>query len=211
MMKNFMLPAFAMGVVLAVIPTAVADSFGYGASRSNVTANLALDAGHADFANGVGGFSAYTSGGIPAASAMLNGASVNLGANGLRQSADAGYTFDNLLNKSNAADGIVQRGGVLVDLSGNELNLLFGNFSGSKNARPQGNGHILLAEKISSRSNGEIPKSSGALAGEAATLTATPEPGSLFLLGTGLLFMALVLFRKASKRPTSSDAEQSAH
>ncbi len=64
--------------------------------------------------------------------------------------------------------------------------------------------HPLVLEKSGYRANNELPKGTIGLAGMITMLVDTPEPGSLFLLGTGLLGLALVLFWKSAKNTTRS-------
>jgi hypothetical protein len=92
---------------------------------------------------------------------------------------------------------------VLVDIRGNEINLLSGHFGGYK-AEGRGNGHVFFANAGSDRVGNEISKGNSELTAETATLAATPEPGSLLLLGTGLLCLAFFLFRKSAKQATES-------
>jgi hypothetical protein len=95
---------------------------------------------------------------------------------------------------------------VLVDISGDELSLLSGGFSARDKAGTAGNGSFYFADKGNYHANNEITKGANELVATAITLTETPEPGSLFLLGTGLLLLALVLFWKSAKRPTGSSS-----
>jgi hypothetical protein len=105
-------------------------------------------------------------------------------------SSDGGFLFDNLLYPSNSGNGILDWGGLLVDDNGYELNL----FSGSQGAGSPGDLYFYFADDGSYHSNNRIPN---AVNGPAdATLVATPEPGSLLLLGSGLLGLAFVVFRK---------------
>ncbi len=201
-----------MGAALALIPSVLADSFSYKTSDSNVTSNLVSGIGDGGFANGIAEHSPFTTEGIAGTVAARNGkpirfsAAVDGGAlfdhEGIGRSTYAGSSFDNLLNQSNTVTEILDGGGVLVDLSGKEVNLLFGGFS--SDTRHPGKAHINFADRTGPQPANEVPRSHGSLVTGTATLTATPEPGSLFLLGTGLLCLALILFRKAAKQSTGS-------
>lgn len=193
--------SLALGSVSVFIPSAQADSLSYKLSDSNVTANLSLDFGHGALAK-----SAVDAGVRGTGASAQNVAAINLGAgaDSARQTQDAGFSIEDLQNRGNAANGILEEGGALVDQSGNQLNLLFGSLNGSKGKGAQGNGLAFFADKGSAHANNAIQRGNRNLVAGAATLTATPEPGSLFLLGTGLLCMAMVLFRKAGRRPEES-------
>ncbi len=179
--------SLALGSVLVFIPSAKADTLGYKASDSKVIANLSLDFGHGALAKGTAeGAGAVT---------VREEAPTNIGAG--VDSAKQGQLIGNLQSNGNLSTGILEGGGVVVDLSGNELNLLFGSLNGKKPAGAQSNGLVFFADKGSQHANNAIQRGNRNLVAGAATLTATPEPGSLFLLGTGLLCLALVLFRQA--------------
>lgn len=195
-----------MGVALILVPSAVADSFGSQASGSNIADNLALDFGHGGLAKGVTENGASSMGGAYEATTFNEGAPITLGASqsGLRQPGSAENSLSDMPNRGNSVSGILESGGALVDFSGNELNLLFGSLNANQRSGSKNNGHVFFADKGGARVNNVIQRGNGVLVAGAATLTATPEPGSLFLLGTGLLCLAMILFRRAAKRPAES-------
>lgn len=94
-------------------------------------------------------------------------------------------------------NGVAKAGASAV--RGNELNLLLSGFSNRGGANSANSGHMILGDKGSARVSNGIARGSSMLMAGTATLAATPESGSLFLLGSGLLGMALVVFRKAAK------------
>lgn len=203
-MKNYAIASLALAVSIAITPFALADSFGYKASDSSITAGAAFDKGHTGIASGTGISATYKGGNGrpvtfgPTASEVFNTGS---DANSLLLSRDGGSLLDNLLYPGDSGNGMQDRDGVLVDISGYQLSLFSGGVGG-RNA--QGSGHFYFADNGSYHANKENPKGKIELVGSRATLTEAPEPGSLFLLGTGLLCMALVLFRQAAKRSTGS-------
>jgi hypothetical protein len=213
-MKKIILVTLALGAALAYIPSALADSFGYKTSGSSDIANSRLGAGPAAFASGVADAGVYApsfASGNPAVNnrtpftfGPAERLKVNNGSGpeSLAMSGNGGFLFDSLLYPGNAGTGTLERG-VLVDVSGYQLNLFSGGFGGGNNGNAASNGRS-SEKSINYRINNEASRGIGDKVGTTATLTETPEPGSLLLLGTGLLCLALALFRKAAKPPTES-------
>lgn len=214
-MNRLALVSLAVGAVVALIPSALADSLGYKSSSSNIYSNVAAESGPAHFTNQVAESGAFAMSGMiatvsddnaPAPTVQTGSRTAAIAggnANSLAQKSDSGSQFDSLLNFSNAGTGILDKGGVLVDLSGYQLTLLTGGFSGDN--RDQANGHFFFADKGSFHPSNSVSGNNGNSASRAPALTETPEPGSLILLGTGLLCMALVLFWKSSKRTAAEE------
>lgn len=211
-MKKFVFVALAMGAALAFIPSALADSLGYKSSSINLNSSAAVDPGSVRFTNQVAESGAFAMSGMiatfsdqnaPAAAEHPRAAAATVGVNALTHSADGGSQFDSLLSFGNAGTGILDRGGVLVDISGRQLTLLTGSYS-SEN-RGQNNGHFFFADKGSFHPGNSASGNNGSSIGRAPALTETPEPGSLILLGTGLLCMALVMFWKSARRPATNE------
>lgn len=96
-----------------------------------------------------------------------------------------GFYFDNLLNPTGASTpGLLDWGGLLLEVPGLNFN------ANSANAYLfnlfESNGNWYWADNGSYHWDDEI--------------SVTPEPGSLLLLGTGLLILAVVVFRTGKQR-----------
>ena len=90
------------------------------------------------------------------------------------------------------------------NIDSKQLSLLSGGIGERREMGVAGSGHFHLAGKSSSRGDAVDPKATISRAANIVTLAETPEPESLFMLGTGLLCMALVLFWRSAKRSTGS-------
>jgi PEP-CTERM motif len=214
-MKKFIYVSLALGAALALNSTALADSFSYKSSGSGATGNPSQIAGPADFAIGVSANGASPFSFSPETSAMNQGTASNFGfanrlavnaargENGIATTGDGLFLFDNVLSSSDLRNGMLERGGVLVDVTGYQLNLFSGSFGGGNGTNAAGTKHSTSANKSGYLAGNGVVRGIAERVPSSSTLTETPEPGSLFLLGTGLLCMALVLFRKAAKQPSN--------
>jgi len=147
-------------------------------------------------------FGYQASGSIVAASPALGANTTGFSSGISALPGDGRFLFDNLVNPGKFGDR-TSDADVLVEIRGHELNLLSSHLGGYR-AAERGNGNFYLADGVSYHSGNEITKGNSELAAETSTLAATPEPGSLLLLGTGLLCMAFFLFRKSAKHSTES-------
>jgi hypothetical protein len=210
-MKKYSLALLALAAAPALTPAAMADTWDYTISGSNFTANLTLFASSngptqtvEDMAGTfqIAGQSAVTFAETPTENAVT-AANPNPSATSLTLSSDGEFLFDNLLYPTASGNSILDWGGLLVELPGNyELNIFSGAFGNSDGTYAPGDMYFYFADNGSYHSNNPIPKSDDTLVEATANLTEVPEPGSFFLLGTGLLGMALALYRKAAKRPS---------
>jgi hypothetical protein len=202
-MKNAVAVALAVGVALVSIPSAVADSFGYKASGSNVVASLNTNPRHTDFGTRAADNIAFTDHNGSQAKSGTGGRDASNAAS-IVLTGDGGASLDRLLNSGKSATESLGKGDAAADASNNELSLLSGGFSVRKEIGAPGSGHFYFADKGSYHANASLPKGTINQASTVVALAETPEPGSLFLLGTGLLCMALALFWKSAKRPIES-------
>jgi hypothetical protein len=111
------------------------------------------------------------------------------------------FFFDNLFLQGNNGAGSQDNTGALIDLNGQGLALLSGSHRGGAAGK---NGQFVFADRGTYRVSNELQRGRGFVRSDTTALTVTPEPGSLFLLGTGLLGLALVLFWKAARRSMGS-------
>jgi len=212
-MKKFVFATLALGAALAFIPSALADSLGYKSAAQDLNSSVVIAPGAAHFTNRVAESGAFAMSGMIATFSDQNAAATATenrphAANAASKvayahSANGSSQFDSLLNFGNGGTGILDKGGVLVDISGRQMTLLSGNYAG--NNRDQNNGHFFFADKGSFHPGNNTSGSDNGSVGRAPALTETPEPGSLILLGTGLLCMALMMFWKSARQPATSE------
>jgi hypothetical protein len=198
-MKKYSLAFVMLATTLAVAPpSALCDSFGYRNSDSKFGMTSSFEAAHGSAPNEVAESGIFTNTDMAGiGGSIYSGA---LGHKTVESPITGAFFFDNLLQGNKG--GRQENPGALIDLSGQQLVLL----SGSDDRGPKSGktGQFFFADKGTYHVSNELHKSGGLVRSSTTALTVTPEPGSLFLLGTGLLGLALVLFWKAAKHTTGT-------
>jgi hypothetical protein len=216
-MKKLSLALLALAMALMIAPAARADSFNYTINGANFSADLTFTTGTGTVSvpgpNSAVDINAYIVTAVSGTFDIIGEPSstfpttptepANSGAYAynLTTSSDGKFIFDNLLYPENAgigtSNGIMDSGGILVKFSNGyeyELNL----FSGSFGTSSAGDRYFYFADNGTYYSNNPVTDGNNGPAPD--DLTPAPEPGSMLLLGTGLLGLALVLSRKTAKR-----------
>lgn len=198
-----------LAAVLAIAPLAKADSYTYTISGSNFSATLYLTA-LANDANGVSvtGTDTITSvagsftvgGKTYSINTPIAPVQANAGSNAGNPTNNGSFLYDNLLYPNpKQTNGILDWDGLLLQMpnSNYQLNLFSGAFGGVPGNMAPGDMYFYFADNGSNHSNNVIPEDVSSPGTPASfALVATPEPASLLLMGSGLLGLAFIVFRK---------------
>jgi len=206
-MNKLSLALLATISVLSIAPAAIADSFDYAINGSNFAANVTFNTGNTQVNNlpgPSGNVSAYVITSVSGTFNITGGPAYSFtdapavlpdsAANAYNLEDNGAFLYDNLLYTELAGNDVLDWGGVVFSPApGYELNLFGGGFGSGA----PGNGSFYFADNGSYDSNNAVVDSANPDGTPA--LSPAPEPGSLVLLGTGLLGLALVVSRKAAK------------
>jgi hypothetical protein len=206
-MKKLHVALLALAVSAAIQPVAKADSWYFTASGGGVTASgtltgtsvgggvfdiTAITGTYSDTNDGISG---NITGLVASAYNAANPSTLNVGTDPFEAGYHGVWTYDNLLYPAGTAPaedgepagGLMDTYGLLFDVTGGYIANIYGTGRGNPYWADESTATSYFLDDYTAGDNGS-PVS--------FAITATPEPSSLLLLGTGLALLAGMAFRK---------------